>query len=200
MEYKEVVMVSACRTAIAKFFGSLKDVQAKDLAITVGKEAIKRANIDPAIIDEITMGEVYPHMQGSLPARQVGMACGLTVDSNAVNVNQNCTSAMRALEIAAHNIILGKTEVALVVGTESMTNVPYMLAKARMGYRMNAGTLEDGLIYDALFCGFTGGHMALTAENVAEKYGITREECDQLGLISHQRATAAVQNGTFKGK
>jgi acetyl-CoA C-acetyltransferase len=198
MTNKEVVMVSACRTPIARFLGSLKDVQAKELAITVGKEAIRRANVDPSMIDEITMGEVYPHMQGSLPARQVGLACGLTVESSAVNINQNCTSAMRALEIAAHNIILGKTEIALVVGTESMTNVPYMLAKARMGYRLNAGILEDALIQDALFCGFTGGHMAITAENVAEKYGITREECDELGLISHQRATAAVQNGTFK--
>lgn len=198
MKYKEVVMVSACRTAIARFLGSLKDVQAKDLAITVGKEAIKRANIDPAIIDEITLGEVYPHMQGSLPARQVGIACGLSVESSAVNVNQNCTSAMRALEIAAHNIILGKTDIALVVGTESMTNVPYVLGKARMGYRMGAGTLEDALIYDALYCGFTGGHMGITAENVAERYGITRQECDELGLLSHQRATAAVQNGTFK--
>ncbi|MDD3890220.1 MAG: thiolase family protein [Syntrophomonadaceae bacterium] len=198
MEIRDVVMVSACRTAIASFLGSLKDVQAKDLAITVGKEAITRAGIDPAIIDEITMGEVYPHMQGSLPARQVGLACGLTEETSAVNINQNCTSAMRALEIAAHNIMLGKTEVALVVGTESMTNVPYMLAKARTGYRLDGGYLDDALIKDALYCSFTGGHMGLTAENVAEKYDITREECDELALISHQRATRAVREGTFK--
>ncbi|ABO50414.1 acetyl-CoA acetyltransferase [Desulforamulus reducens MI-1] len=166
--------------------------------ITVGKEAIKRAGIDPSMVDEITLGQVYPHMQGSLPARWVGMACGLDVKSSAVNVNQNCTSGMRALEIAAHNIMLGNTDIALVVGTESMTNVPYLLPNARMGYRMNAQTVEDGLIRDALFCPFTGAHMAITAENVAEKYGITRDECDQLALISHQRASKAVEEGTFK--
>jgi len=198
MKVKEVVMVSACRTPIAKFLGSLKSVQAKDLAITVAREAIQRAGIDPSTIDEITMGEVYPHLQGSLPARQVGLAVGLPERSSAVNINQNCSSSMRAVEIAAHNIMLGKTDIALVVGTESMTNVPYMLGKARMGYRLNAGVLEDALIADALYCGFTGGHMALTAEKVAERYGITREECDELALISHQRATKAVQNGTFK--
>lgn len=191
-------MVSACRTAIARFLGSLKDVKAKELAITAAREAIKRAGIDPTMIDEITMGQVYPHMSGSLPARQVGMACGLSETSSAVNINQNCASSMRALEIAAQNIQLGKTEIALIVGTESMTNIPYMLANARMGYRLNAGILEDAMITDALFCSFTGGHMALTAEKVAEIYGITREECDELALISHQRATKAVKEGTFK--
>jgi acetyl-CoA C-acetyltransferase len=195
---KEVVMVSACRTAIGSFLGSLKSVQAKDLAITVSREAIRRAGIDAALIDEITLGQVYPHMQGSLPARQVGLAVGLLDSSSAVNINQNCASSMRALEIAAQNIQLGKTDIALVVGTESMTNVPYMLGKARRGYRLNSGILEDAMVYDALFCGFTDGHMAITAENVAERYGITRQECDELALISHQRATRAVNDGTFK--
>lgn len=194
----DVVMVSACRTAIARFLGSLKDVPAKDLAIAAGKAAIERAAIAPSIIDEITMGQVYPHMQGSLPARQVGLACGLPVKSGAVNVNQNCTSAMRALEIAIHNIQLGKTEAALVVGVESMTGTPYMIPKARMGYRMNAGTIEDVMIHDGLFDGLVPGHMGITAENIAEKYGITREECDELALMSHQRATRATQDGTFK--
>ncbi|MEA1959745.1 MAG: thiolase family protein [Bacillota bacterium] len=195
---KDVVIVSACRTAIGKFLGSLKDVQAKDLAITAGKEAIARAGISADIIDEIVMGEVFPHMQGSLPSRQVGMALGLPERSGACNVNQNCTSAMRALEIACHNIMLEKTDIGLVVGVESMTNAPYMLPKARMGYRMNAGSVEDAMIHDGLFDGLVPGHMGITAENIAERYGITREECDQLALISHQRATRAVKEGTFK--
>lgn len=194
----EVVIVSACRTPIGKFMGSLKDTSAKQLAITAGKGAIERAGITVDIIDELVMGEVFPHMQGSLPARQVGMALGLPVRGGACNVNQNCASGMRALEMACHNIMLGKTEVALVIGTESMTNAPYMIPKARMGYRMNQGTIEDAMIHDGLFDSLVPGHMGLTAENVAEKYGITREECDQLALMSHQRATRAVQDGTFK--
>jgi len=178
--------------------GSLKDVSAVELAITAGKGAIDRAGIPADIIDEIVMGEVFPHMQGSLPARQVGMALGLPVRSGACNVNQNCASGMRALEIACNNIMLGKTQIALVVGTESMTNAPYMLPKARMGYRMNQGTIEDAMIHDGLVDSLVPGHMGITAENVAEKYGITREECDELALMSHQRATRAVQDGTFR--
>lgn len=198
MELKEVVMVSACRTPIARFMGSLKDKTAKELAITVGKAAVERAGIKAEMVQEIVMGEVYPHMQGSLPARQVAMAVGLPVTSNAANVNQNCASGMRALEIASHNIMLGKTDIALVVGVESMTGAPYMLPKARMGYRMNQGFVEDAMIHDGLYDALVPGHMGLTAENIAEKYGITREECDELALLSHQRATKANLEGTFK--
>lgn len=195
---KDVVVVSACRTPIGKFMGSLKDVQAIELATLVAKEAIKRANIDSNLIDEIVMGEVYPHMQGSLPARQVAMHAGLPVRSAAVNVNQNCASGMRAMEIAANNIQLGKTDISLVVGVESMTNAPYMLPKAREGYRMGPGKLEDAMLTDALIDRLVPGHMGLTAENVAEKYGITREECDKLALMSHRRATLANEEGRFK--
>ena len=197
-EIQDVVIVSACRTPIARFLGSLKDVQAIDLGITVAKEAIKRAGIQPDIIDEIVMGEVYPHMQGSLPARQVGIAAGLPVRSNACNVNQNCASGMRALDVALTHIQLGKTDVALVVGVESMTNAPYMIPKARMGYRMGPGSIEDAMLHDGLIDRLVPGHMGVTAENIAEKYGITREECDQLALASHQRATRATQDGTFQ--
>jgi len=195
---KEVVIVSACRTAIGKFMGSLKDVSARDLAITAGKGAIARAGIPADLIDEIVLGMVYNHMQGSLISRQIGLACGLPVRSNACNVNQNCASGMRALDIAATNIMCGKTDIALVVGAESMTNAPYMLPKARSGYRMGNGSIEDAMLHDGLVDRLVPGHMGLTAENVAEKYGITREECDVLALQSHQRATRAVQDGTFK--
>jgi acetyl-CoA C-acetyltransferase len=194
----EVVIVGACRTPIGKFMGSLKDVSARELAMTAGKAAIERAGISPEIIDEIVMGQLYTAMQGSLPARQVGMRIGLPARSGAVSVNQNCASGMRALEIACQNIMLGKTEIGLAIGVESMTNAPYLLPKARLGYKMNAGTVEDSMIHDGLFDELSGGHMGLTAENVALKYGITREECDELAVLSHQRATKAIQEERFK--
>jgi acetyl-CoA C-acetyltransferase len=193
----EVVIVSGCRTAIGKFQGGFKDVPAKELAIAVGKEAIKRAGIQADIIDEIVVGQVYQHNQGSMVCRQIGLACGLPIESNACGVNQNCTSGMRALDIACANIQLGRTDIALVVGVESMTNVPYLLPKARSGYRMNDGVLVDALFGDALFDSLVGGVMGVTSENVAKLYNITREQCDELALLSHSRAVAATDAGIF---
>lgn len=193
----EVVVVGACRTPIGKFLGSLKDVKAKDLAVIAGKEAIKRAGVDASNIDEIVMGQVYQHMQNSLPARIVGLECGLPFRSSALVVNQNCSSGMRAMEIASSNIMLGKTDIALVVGVEVMSGVPYMLPGARNGYRMGNMEAVDALTHDALFDSLVPGHMGMTAENVAVKYGITREECDNLALLSHQRAAQAVESGVF---
>ena len=198
MSLKEVVVVSACRTAVGKFMGSLANVSARDLAITAGKAAIQRAGITADMVDEIVMGQLYTGMQGSLPARQVGMRIGLPHRSAAVSVNQNCASGMRAMEIACHNIMLGNTEIGLVVGVESMTNAPYLLPKGRAGYRMGPGTIEDSMLHDGLIDELVPGHMGLTAENVAEKYGITRQECDELAVISHNRATAAIKEGRFK--
>jgi acetyl-CoA C-acetyltransferase len=166
--------------------------------VTAGQEAIKRAGISPDIIDEIAMAQCFPAMQGSLPARQVGMRIGLPHRSAAVSVNQNCASGMRAMEIASHNIMLGKTEIGLVVGAESMSGAPYLIPKGRGGYRMGPGTIEDHMLCDGLIDELVPGHMGITAENVAEWYGITRDECDQLALISHQRATKAVREGIFK--
>lgn len=196
--FNEVVMVSACRTAIGDFMGSLKDVRANALAEIVGREAINRAGIDPKMIDDLTMGMVLHHGNGSLPPRQVAMALGLAPRSGAVLVNQNCASGMRAVEIAAHNIMLGKTDIGLVIGVESMTNIPYILQKARAGYRMGEGKIEDAMLSDGLVDKMVPGHMAITAENVAVKYGITRQECDELALMSHQRANKAIEKGIFK--
>ncbi len=195
---KDVVLVSACRTAIGDFLGGLKDVPARELAIAAGKAAIERAGISPELIDEICMGQLYGAMQGSLPARQVGMRIGLPARSSSVSVNQNCASAMRALEIASHNIMLGKTEIGLVVGVESMSNAPYLLPKARQGFRMGPETVQDHMLHDGLVDELVPGHMAITAENVAEKYGITRQECDELAFLSHSRATRAIQEGIFR--
>ncbi len=198
METKDVVMISACRTPIGDFLGSLKDVPARDLALAAGKDAIKRAGISPDIIDEICMGQVYGAMQGSLPARQVGIRLDLPFRSNASVVNQNCASGMRALEIAAHNLMLGKTETALVIGVESMSNAPYLLPKARTGYRMNDASMVDHMIHDGLFDELVPGHMGVTAENVAAKYHISRKECDELALMSHRRACQAIKENKFQ--
>ena len=178
--------------------GTLKDVPARELAITAAKAAIERSGVPADQIDEICMGQLYGGMQGSLPARQVSMRVGLPHSSSAVSVNQNCTSGMRALEIACQNIMLGQTEIGLAVGVESMTNAPYLLPKGRMGYRMGQGNIEDSMIHDGLFDELVPGHMAMTAENVAAKYGITRQECDELALISHNRCTKSTSEGIIK--
>ncbi len=198
MELQEVVIVSACRTAIGEFLGSLKKVQARELAIAAGGEAIARSGIPADQIDEICMGQIFTALQGSLPARQVAMRLGLPGRSGAVSVNQNCASGMRALEIAAHNIMLGKTEIALIVAVESMTNAPYIVSKGRLGYKMGPGTLEDHMYHDALIDELVPGHVGLTAENIGQRYNITREACDELAVLSHARAGTAIDEGRFK--
>ena len=144
------------------------------------------------------MGQIFTALQGSLPARQVAMRLGLPDRSGAVSVNQNCASGMRALEIAAHNIMLGKTEIALIVAVESMTNAPYIMSKGRLGYKMGPGTLEDHMYHDALIDELVPGHVGITAENIGLRYGITREECDELAVMSHKRASTAIDEGRFK--
>jgi len=204
MEVRNVVIVSACRTGIGKFCGEFSKVSARELAMTAGAEAIKRAGIDAATIDEIVMGEVYQGMQGSLPARQVAKRIGMSDESNACVVNQNCASAMRALEIACENIQLGKTDIGLVVGVENMTQAPFVLPSARMGYRMGGiptqggAELYDSMIHDALYDELSGGHMGCTADNVAKLCNISREECDRLAVQSHTRAAKATAEGKFK--
>ncbi len=197
-ELNEVVMVSACRTPIGSYGGTLQPVRANELSKTSGAEAIKRAGIDPGQIDELMLGMCLHHGNGSLPARIVAMGLGLDPRSAASMVNQNCASGMRALEIASMGLALGKNEIALVIGTESMSNIPYIAQNARWGARMGDTKLQDAMLSDGLICTLAGYHMGVTAENVAEMYGITREECDALALLSHQRAVRAVDEGRFK--
>jgi acetyl-CoA C-acetyltransferase len=194
----EVVMVSACRTPIGDFLGSLKSVRANELSVITATEAIKRAGIEPQMIDEIVMGMCLHHGNGSLPPRQVAMAVGMDPRSGSTMLSQNCASGMRAVEVAAHSLALGKTEIALVVGTESMSNIPYILQQGRSGFRMGDSKAQDAMLSDGLICALAGGHMGLTAENVAEKYGISRTECDELAVVSHSRAVQAIAEGRFK--
>jgi acetyl-CoA C-acetyltransferase len=198
VELQEVVLVSACRTGIGNLWGGLKRVQARELAIAAGEEAIKRAGVSTAVIDEICMGQILTALQGSLPARQVGMRLGLSARSSAVSINQNCASGMRALEIAAHNIMLNKTGVALVVAVESMTNAPYLMPKIKGKKEVDQDALQDHLFHDALIDELIPGHMGISAENLGVRYGITREECDRLALLSHERAAIAIDEGRFK--
>lgn len=198
MVLQEVVIAGACRTAIGDFMGSLKTVSARELAIAAGAEAIKRTGIPAEMIDEICMGQIFTALQGSLPARQVGIRLGLPPRSGAVTINQNCASGMRAVEIAAHNIMLGKTDIALLAAVESMTNAPYLLPKGRMGYKMGRGTVEDHMLYDGFIDELVPGHMGRTAENIAEKYGIGRRECDEYAVLSHKRAQRAMDQGRFQ--
>ena len=197
-EINEVVIVSACRTPIGDYGGSLQSVMANDLSKIAAAEAVNRAGIDMQQIDEIVLGMVYHHGNGSLPARIIGQQIGMSAKSSTSMVNQNCASGMRALELAATKLMLGKNDIALVVGTESMSNIPYTLQNMRWGARMNDTKAQDAMLADGLVCQLARGHMGVTAENIAEKYGISRQECDELALLSHQRAARAVDEGHFK--
>lgn len=192
-----IVIASACRTPIGDFLGTLKDVHPRELGRIAGAEALKRAGLVPEQIDEVVCGNVIQAGVGSNIGRQIQGAIGIPWQAPACTVNQLCTSSMRALEIAAHNVMLGKSSISLIVGTESMSGAPYLLLKGRSGYRMGSGVVEDAMMRDALICSIEQYHMGMTAENVATLFGITREEQDRLALLSQQRASAAIKSGKF---
>ncbi len=196
---REVVIVSGARTAIGDMFGSLKDFAPPQLAAIAGTAAIERAGLQPGDIDELVVGHCLQGGAKGNPARQVQQGIGIPWESPAATINQQCASAMRSLEIASQNIMTGKTDIALVGGMESASNAPYYLLKARQGYRLfdaNDGP-HDSLIHDGLNCAIMNYHVGITAENLAERYKISREEQDDLAYISHQRAAAAVKSGRF---
>ncbi len=195
---ESVVIAGAARTPIGDFLGSLKDVSAVDLGIIAARAAMERAGVSPEQVEDVVAGMVYKEGVKGNPARQVQLKCGIPVEAAAVTVEQQCASGMRAVEVAAQQIMLGKSSISLAVGMESMSQVPYLLMGARTGYRMGPGRVEDALLYDALHDAFHGYHMGVTAENLAERYGITRQEQDELALLSHQRAVAAIREGKFK--
>lgn len=195
---ESVIIAGAARTPIGDFLGSLKDVSAVDLGVIAARAAMERAGISPEQVEDVVAGLVYKEGVKGNPARQVQLKCGIPVEAAAVTVEQQCASGMRAMEIAAQQIMLGKSSISLAVGMESMSQVPYLLMGARTGYRMGPGRVEDALLYDALHDAFHGYHMGVTAENLAERYGITRQEQDELALLSHQRAVAAIREGKFK--
>jgi acetyl-CoA C-acetyltransferase len=194
---KEVVVVAAVRTPVGRFQGALADLSAIDLgAITVG-EAVRRAGIDAGTVDECVMGCVIAAGLGQNPARQAALRAGLSDSVSALTINMVCGSGLRAIALGAQNILLGDAEIVVAGGMESMSNAPYLLPTARKGLRMGDASLVDSMIRDGLWCACDDQHMGMTAELVAQKYGITRQEQDAYALESHRRAAAAWRQGRF---
>lgn len=195
---RDVVIVSGARTPIGDFMGSLKDYSAVQLGTIALKEAIDRAGIKPEQIDEVTAGHVYQAGCKGNPARQVGIHAGCPAETVCVTVNQQCASAMRGAEILSQEIKLGKIDVGAAVGHESMTNIPHLILKARFGYRMGGAQIEDSMMYDAFIDAFYNYHAGVTAENLVTMYNVSRQEADEWGLMSNQRACRAIAEGIFK--
>ena len=195
---KEVVIVSACRTAVGRFGGMFKDVSAVQLGVVVAKEAMRRAGLKPEQIDEVIMGNVLSAGLGQNVARQIQVHSGIPVEKNAFTINKVCASGLKSIMLAAQAVMVGDSEIVLAGGTENMSQAPYLVPKARWGHRMGDGSLVDSMIHDGLWDIFNGYHMGITAENVAEKFGITREDQDKLALMSQQRAERAIKEGRFK--
>ncbi len=193
-----VVIVSAVRTAIGDFGKSLKDVHVSDLGATVIKEAVKRANVEPSLIDEVIMGCVFQAGVRANPARQASVKAGIPFEVPALTVNNQCASGMRSITAGAQKIKAGDAEIIVAGGMENMSQTPYLLTKARWGYRLFNDTLYDHMLYDGLICAFCNYHMGITAENLAERYNISREEQDRLAVESHKRAVKAIKEGKFK--
>jgi len=198
---QEVVIVSAVRTAIGKFDGALGSISAVDLGSIVVKEAIRRANIDPQLVEEVILGNVLQAGLGQNPARQAAVKGGVPVEVPSFTVNKVCGSGLKAVEIATQVILAGDADVVVAGGMESMTNAPYATsAKARWGLRMGDAQLSDIMIKDGLWCAFNDYHMGITAENVAEQFNITRQEQDQAAYNSQAKAVAAIEAGAFKAE
>jgi acetyl-CoA C-acetyltransferase len=198
--FDDVVIISGVRTPVGKFQGSLSDFTAPQLGAVVVREAVKRAAIDPKQVDECIMGNVVSAGLGQNPARQAAIFGGLPPEVGAMTVNKVCGSGLKAVALAAQAIQTGNSNVVVAGGMESMTNAPYLLPQARKGYRLGNGQLIDSMVHDGLWDIYNDYHMGLTGENVAEKYGITREEQDEFALNSHRKAVSAINECRFKSQ
>lgn len=195
---REVVIASAVRTAIGSYGGSLAGFKPADLGSIVMKEALNRANVKPEQVDEILFGCVIQAGQGQGVARQAAIKAGIPVEAPATTVNIICGSGLRTVSLAAQTIMTGDNDVVIAGGTEVMSLAPYLVDKGRWGYRMGDGKLVDAMIKDALWDAFNDYHMGITAENVAEKWGLTREEQDAFAVQSQNKAEKARKEGKFK--
>ena len=194
----EVVIVAAVRTPIGSFGGSLKDISAVDLGSLVIKNAIERAGLEPEQVDEVIMGNVLGAGLGLNVARQMSVHAGVPVTVPAFTINKVCGSGLKAVQLAVQAVLCGDAEVVVAGGAENMSQAPYILPNQRWGSRMGNATVVDTMLRDGLTDGFEDYHMGITAENVAEQYGITREDQDSFALQSQKRAVAAVESGRFK--
>ncbi len=195
---RESVIISAVRTPTGKFQGALKDLSATDLGALVVRESVRRAGVRPEDVDEVIMGCVIQAGVGQNPARQAALKGGIPFGVSAVTVNKVCGSGLKSIMMASQAVKLGDAEVVVAGGMESMSNAPYLLPKAREGYRLGNGTLVDAMIHDGLWCAFENYHMGNTGEVVAERYNVTRAEQDEYALNSHRKAAAAIKAGKFK--
>src|SRR5438552_11063558 len=196
----DVVIISACRTPVGKFQGSLSDLGATQLGAIVVSEATKRAKLDPKQIDECIMGNVISAGLGQNPARQAALFGGLSPEVSAMTVNKVCGSGLKAVALAAQAIQTGNSSAVVAGGMESMSNAPYLLPQACKGYRLGNAQIIDSMVHDGLWDIYYDYHMGITGENVAEKYGITREEQDQFALNSHRKAVAAIKECRLKAQ
>jgi acetyl-CoA C-acetyltransferase len=197
-EIKEAVIISAVRTPVGKFLGALKDFKGTELGAIAVREAVKRAGVNPEDVDEVIMGCVIQAGLGQNPARQAALHGGLPNTVSAVTVNKVCGSGLKAIMMAAQGVQLGDTEIVVAGGMESMSNAPYLLPKAREGYRLGNGTLVDTVINDGLWCAFDDQHMGCTGEVVSERFHVSRAEQDEYSLNSHRKASAAIKSGKFR--
>lgn len=197
-ELKEAVIISAARTPVGKFLGSLKGFTAPQLGAIVVRESVKRAGVKPEDVDEVIMGCVIQAGLGQNPARQAALNGGLPNTVAAVTVNKVCGSGLKAVMMAAQGVHLGDVDIVVAGGMESMSNAPYLIPKAREGYRLGNGELVDSMINDGLWCAFENYHMGCTGEVVADEYSIGRGEQDEFATNSHRKAAAAIKAGKFK--
>src|SRR6202522_1758288 len=196
----DVVIVAGCRTPVGKFQGSLSDLTASQLGAVVVREAVKRAGLNSDQIDECIMGNVLPAGLGQNPARQAAIFAGLAPATGAMTINKVCGSGLKAVALAAQAVQTGNSSIVVAGGMESMTNAPYLLPQARKGYRLGDGKLIDSMVHDGLWDIYNDYHMGVTGENVAEKYGISREEQDEFAVNSHRKAVSAQRECRFKSQ
>jgi len=195
---KEAVIVSATRTPVGKFSGGLKDLSATKLGAIAVREAVRRAGIEPKEVEECIMGNVISAGLGQNPARQAALLGGLTDEVSALTINKVCGSGLKAVMLASDAILAGKESIVVAGGMESMTNAPYLLEKARFGYKLFDSCLVDAMVRDGLWEAFNNYHMGNTGEIVAERNGVTRIDADKFSLWSHQKAVKAIKSGAFK--
>jgi acetyl-CoA C-acetyltransferase len=193
-----IYILGAARTPIGKMMGSLASVPAIELGATAIRAALERAHMDPARVDEVIMGQVVQAGVGQAPARQASIAAGIPTSANATTLNKVCASGLEAINQAAHAIRAGDSTVVVAGGMESMSQGPHLLPKARFGYRMGPATLQDSVVFDGLWSPWDDHHMGMSAEAIAEKRGISRQEQDEYSLESHRRAVAATNDGRFR--
>jgi acetyl-CoA C-acetyltransferase len=198
--FDDVVIISGCRTPVGKFQGSLSDFSATQLGAIAVREAVKRAGVDPAQVDECIMGNVVSAGLGQNPARQAAIYGGLSPATGAMTINKVCGSGLKAVALAAQAVQTENASIVVAGGMESMTNAPYLLPQARKGYRLGNAQIVDSMVHDGLWDIYNNYHMGITGENVAEKYGITREEQDEFALNSHRKALAAMKECRIKSQ